>query len=86
MNVPAVTAASTTTLVDVDHVTATGGKIQQMSEPEEDDWDEFESGPFCQHWLSPGDCEATCAGCGHPCDKHNELGCDECDCTEWKDR
>ena len=55
------------------------------TETEDDDWQDRESGPFCQHWLSPGDCVATCSGCGHSCNAHDELGCDDCACTEWKE-
>lgn len=47
-----------------------------------DSWEDYESGPFCAHWGTPGDCERTCGECGHRC--HGFL-CDECDCPEGTD-
>lgn len=54
---------------------------------DDDDWSDFDSGPFCRHWVSPpGDCEDTCADCGHRCAAHDEDGCDECDCKAWREQ
>ncbi len=39
----------------------------------EDDWEDYETGPFCRHWLHPSDCDAHCPKCGaspaEPCDR-----------------
>ena len=56
-----------------------------MTEPE-NDWDDYETGPFCQHWCSPpGDCEKKCE-CGHECAQHwGELECraEGCECERF---
>lgn len=44
------------------------------SEPME----EYESGPYCQHWAAAGDCEERCV-CGHEC-RHHEINSDEHEC------
>ena len=54
----------------------------------DDDWDDYESGPFCRHWAEPGDCDIVCATCSHGCWRHygDSVGkCDEdgCACKEW---
>ena len=50
-----------------------------------DDWEDYESGPFCRHYASPpSDCERLCFGCGHGCIVHGD-GCDDCDCNGWQD-
>ena len=50
---------------------------------EEDPWENYESGPFCWHWGTPGDCEQPCLreGCDHTCNDH-DPGCrvKGCDC------
>ena len=57
-----------------------------MSETDED-WENYESGPFCRHWGDPSDCDIRCAACGHRCGIHGDDSCDEsgCSCTEWKE-
>jgi len=57
---------------------------------EDDDWTEYESGPFCRHWYDPSDCEILCATCGHRCCRHgygDGCGCEEdgCACSDWKE-
>lgn len=50
------------------------------------DWQDYETGPFCRHWGSLGDCDDTCARCGHTCNLHLDgEPCDEpgCECPEW---
>ena len=60
-----------------------------MDEPEDDEWWDYDSGPFCWHWSDPADCDEKCAraGCGHGCGQHaaddGEAGCFECDCPAW---
>lgn len=49
-----------------------------MSEAEQD-WDDFESGPFCRHWHDPIDCVVCCFACGLTCRDHQD---DECSWTE----
>jgi hypothetical protein len=44
-----------------------------------------ESGPFCQHWGDPLDCDTTCDRCGHICAQHDGVAdescsAEECDC------
>lgn len=50
-----------------------------------DDFDCYETGPFCRHWSDPSDCEEVCSNCGHGCMDHDfESGeCMECECKEW---
>lgn len=49
-------------------------------------WDaEWESGPFCEHWSAPADCDELCA-CGHKCRVHDDGGCNGsnvCKCTAF---
>lgn len=48
---------------------------------------DFESGPFCIHWSDLGDCDDTCAVCGHGCNDHCGTGScnvDGCECKEIK--
>jgi hypothetical protein len=53
--------------------------------------EEIESGPFCTHWLEPGDCEIECDRCGHMCMFHSfttdERECCEpdCDCQGFEE-
>lgn len=51
---------------------------------EEDDV-EYDSGPFCIHFGTPGECEEECLACGHMCKDH-PFGdeCNLCDCKEIK--
>lgn len=53
--------------------------------------DEYESGPWCEHWSHPSDCDAMCK-CGHKCHQHDiysdeERWCnvDDCDCKAFED-
>jgi hypothetical protein len=50
-------------------------------------WDEYESGPFCEHWQEPWDCAELCE-CGHGCNQHYDGGCrlDGCECKKFKDK
>ena len=55
---------------------------------EESDWENYESGPFCEHWHDPGDCDEVCANCGHKCHEHTDgMFCEvnDCKCEEFKD-
>ena len=59
-----------------------------MSE-EEGEWDNYESGPFCQHWSDPSDCDQLCE-CGHQCHDHeswDEGKCkaEGCSCEKFTD-
>lgn len=41
---------------------------------------DYQSGPFCQHWSDPYDCEDACT-CRHACSRHNgSEECEEPDC------
>jgi hypothetical protein len=56
----------------------------------EDSWDNYESGPFCQHWGDPVDCDTVCMCCTHQChehDWHNPWPCNagNCECEAFKD-
>lgn len=56
-----------------------------------DDWDNYESGPFCRHWGDPDDCSERCASCGHGCTRHafespGECNEDGCECGAWAER
>lgn len=53
-----------------------------------DEWEDYESGPFCRHWSDPEDCDAVCVTCGHGCTRHDfgvpgECFEDGCDCVKW---
>ncbi len=47
---------------------------------------DYDSGPFCQHWCDPSDCDTKC-NCGHTCGQHNWYGddCDICNCDQFDD-
>ncbi len=57
-----------------------------------DDDVEYNSGPFCQHWSDPSDCDDLCV-CGHKCCQHygnEECTVEEgfpaqCPCQEFRD-
>lgn len=49
---------------------------------EEDDWSDYDTGPFCGHWSYAYDCDRVCATCGKECREHGESG-DEC--PQWKE-
>ena len=59
-----------------------------MSDDDADGWADYESGPFCRHWGTPGDCERPCDKCGHTCDEHpsGEYRCtvDGCECDGFE--
>lgn len=50
-----------------------------------DEWEDYESGPYCLHW-SDG-CDEKCVSCGHECKRHGwgYDECDECACKEFKE-
>ena len=39
---------------------------------EEIDWENYETGPFCEHWSDPQDCTEICDRCGHKCCQHQK--------------
>lgn len=52
-----------------------------------EDYEEgYESGPFCQHWGDPSDCEEEC-DCGHTCASHcyylDDCNGKDCECLEF---
>lgn len=49
-----------------------------------EDWQNYDTGPFCCHWSHPADCEKVCA-CGDTCSAHREGECNEpdCACLAW---
>lgn len=50
------------------------------------DWEDYDSGPYCRHWSDPSDCEITCANCGHHCQRHSIVepsNCFDCKCNKW---
>ena len=53
-----------------------------MAEEADDNWESYESGPFCPHWGDPSDCDEPCGTCGHPCSLHGSGECrsEECSC------
>lgn len=56
-----------------------------MSNEEEEDGSSYESGPFCQHFGYPAECDEECVLCGHTCAEHSgdtESVCNllACDC------
>lgn len=54
----------------------------------DDEWDDYESGPFCKHWDNVGACDELCK-CGHRCGAHDHWdgGCyeDGCECKAFED-
>ena len=55
-----------------------------------EDWDSYETGPFCRHWCVPSDCDVICARCGHKCTEHDvdtpsECIVDGCECKSFED-
>lgn len=58
-----------------------------MSDEVEEEDAEWQSGPFCQHYGDPGDCDEPCV-CGHTCAKHHDDECDVtgCSCQKWAAR
>jgi hypothetical protein len=50
-----------------------------------DEWDDYDSGPFCAHWQDY-DCDKPCGSCGHRCHSLEGSCYDEsCDCAECTD-
>jgi hypothetical protein len=47
------------------------------TESDDDDWEGYESGPFCEHWCCPWSCEEVCAACGKVCSEHGDSDCAE---------
>mgnify|MGYP001568647700 FL=1 len=65
------------------------------AEDEDEDTTEWETGPFCQHFSDPSDCEELCLGCSHGCPDHErsaESGKPRvctlpgCPCQGWVER
>jgi hypothetical protein len=60
-----------------------------MSEADDNDWSDYETGPFCRHWGDPSDCDRECKRCGHKCPRHgfgnDNSACMEegCQCQSW---
>lgn len=53
------------------------------------DWSDYDSGPFCQHFSTPYDCMDICI-CGHACSEHDreipyECNNDDCNCSGFAD-
>lgn len=53
----------------------------------DEDFEDYDSGPYCQHWSDPSDCDEVCERCGHKCCEHDvwdedDHACEEegCDC------
>ncbi len=36
-----------------------------------DDWSDYDSGPYCQHWNELSYCKNICEMCNHYCNDHN---------------
>ena len=56
-----------------------------MSDDDENDYEDYESGPFCIHFCESGMCDEICEKCGHSCN-HHFCGdeCNQCDCKKFK--
>ncbi len=52
-------------------------------------WEEYESGPYCKHWMESWECEEICKTCGHQCGRHDAFDSecyeDDCGCKEFID-
>jgi hypothetical protein len=58
-----------------------------MDEDDSGEWGDFDTGPFCQHWSDPSDCDELCV-CGHKCHNHwmgDYCRVDDCNCEKFKD-
>ena len=56
-------------------------------EESEVNWEDYESGPFCPHWLEAGECDEKCK-CGHLCGVHwwdDDCSEDKCPCEKFED-
>jgi len=47
------------------------------TESDDDDWEGYESGPFCEHLDCPWACEEVCVRCGVKCCEHGDSDCAE---------
>jgi len=50
-----------------------------------DEWEDYESGPYCSHWAEPGYCDELCENpkCGHKCSDHGgSCDVEDCDCQQ----
>jgi hypothetical protein len=61
-----------------------------MEHDEDVDWSDYESGPFCQHWGDPSDCDNECQRCKHKCSEHSMTGeflcrVEGCECEGFTD-
>jgi hypothetical protein len=62
--------------------------MRDMAENEEEQEEvEYDSGPYCEHWFDPWECEELCK-CGHMCKQHPGSCClvEGCPCEEFKDK
>lgn len=52
----------------------------------DDDLADYESGPYCQHFSDPGDCEEICR-CGHKCNEHlfDTCNVNNCPCEGFQE-
>lgn len=50
--------------------------LSEFDEDELDSWENYESGPFCQHYSDPSECEEVCATCKHECRQHDNYHSD----------
>lgn len=55
----------------------------------DEDWEDYESGPYCRHWNITYECDDRCATCGHLCIAHSDFECEPdsetCPCREFVD-
>jgi hypothetical protein len=62
-----------------------------MDEDEVDSFDDYNTGPFCQHYGTPGECDDVCERCKHICGKHDndsddhECDVEDCSCPSFID-
>ena len=52
--------------------------MSDEDENEEEPWEPWETGPFCQHWSYAHDCDRVCATCGVTCAHHDDCDGDGC--------
>lgn len=55
----------------------------------DEDWEDYDSGPFCMHWGELGDCDDLCSNCNHTCNEHvhghDYCEVDDCNCEKQKE-
>lgn len=59
-----------------------------VADDDDDSWDDYETGPFCEHYGSPYDCGELCK-CGHKCCEHwdgAECQVEGCKCEKFVDK